>query len=241
MADEQNKGGSGGSESENANHISVDRAEYDALIASRERIAKLDALAQEAQRQNAEDYLNLLEEVAYENLQGEKKEEKEEQRIEKKIEPKTQQEKPDNEIVKRLDRTEQASAQVMLQAMALDYEFDNRMKPEDQRFPQTRQDLEKAIKGPDGSVIFHLAQKKFEGNLFKAAAHLLNIETVEERARKEGERLAGLSSSERESAALRLSGQLKPSEKMTAEGAYQEYQKREADKIAPDTVYKMAK
>ena len=226
------------------NKVEVDGAELTALREASARLGKLDATAKEAQRENAEDYLDDLEEALLDRLDT---------NAPANTTPAPEPATPatpaapaaapqsgltdaDREAI---NAARQASAQAFLATQRLEYNNLSSIVPEAERTTATVAELDKIIKG-EGALIGALLNKnpeKFSGNVYMAAEHIHEALGDRKKATKAGAAAQAARNSAAATSQLSTGGTTAEPTTGTPEERALAVNKKHSDEIAPDDDY----
>jgi hypothetical protein len=228
-----------------AETVGVSRAELEQLRASKSKLDKYTELAKSADFESADEYIEALEDAAYQNLNiGQPVKQPQptpaaqpaaQSAAQPAVQPAAQ---PQPGLSESETQTRRMAAQASMAAHEANYNIIQNTLPTEQKSPFKTDELFKFIT-KNQLLVGHIAYSKFNGNPYLAAEHVLRME--------KGMTPPGQTPAENKDAlANAAAGTTLPSGgrsivpgNLTPEQRRAEYNKRSADAIAPDTPYKM--
>ena len=220
------------------NAVSVDKAEYDAMKADQARIAKLDELASDADVGSAEEYVEFVEDAYYKlkDSQGKPAEKTpDEKKPDGQGDPPPQPAGLDDEAQKKLDASQQASYQALLESQFAAFQMTRFNRKEDESSDYDRKQLTKVIQS-DRHLVAETA-KKFDGNAYLAAEYILDLRQGIEDAQKKGAASAEALKKAGDSGKVPTDGPTGEPANQTLTDQVAKHNKAYADMIAPATPY----
>lgn len=236
MANEDNlnadgSDGTGGSPDDSK--VTVDRTEFERMQKAEAFYRKLEETAAEFDVETPEEYLDVIEANANRNVTESLANKPAAKKPDEAARPSGGQPDPGAE------QSRVMAAQAVLTSNWTEFKSDQKDLPQDERSTYSKDDLMKAIRGPEGPVVAKLAHAKFDGNLF-AAANYLKTNTDPDRiakARKAGADSEAAKNRARESADLGTGGRTQePNDSTSAERERADAEKRRTS-IAPKDNY----
>ena len=238
MGEEQTPGTNPGSEGmrnqppQGGDGVQISKAELEALQVKASRIDDLDRVAREAELDNAEAYIDTVEAIAYDKIDGKATESPATPE-----EPKSTPPAPAglSEAEKAmLENTNRSSSAALITSQYLEFNFEQSKLEEGERTTHSRDDLMKVVSGPEGALALRLAPK-FNGNLIAAANHILNVDKGIPAAREAGAATAAALENSKATSELEPAGPNRPSnEPLSPEEQQAQMNKQLADDIVPD-------
>lgn len=230
--------------------VTVSKADWEAAQADAARIRALDEQAKEADKERIEELLGEYNEYLqdYNNML---REQEEKARAGQAGGQPPAAAKPaaqpaangaiSDDLQKQLAVIRQAQLDAVLRSHWVEYRTDQSEAPEEERVSFTKDELTKAINSDMQMLIVSKAQKG-DGNLYKAAAEVLTITKGISKAKQEGAAAEAARQNAAAGSALNLGGRAKTPQAADPIQAVRDYQKKQADIIAPDdTKYVMGK
>lgn len=175
--------------------VEIDKTELERLQADQKVVLSIQEKATLAGFDNVEEYVEVTEGYAYDNL-SKQPEEPQTPAAPTKPEPKapatptvTPATMP-QEDKDRIQRAEGMATAAYMQTCYHAYEANNRVKPEEDRSKYSKDDLLKVINGPRRATVQHLASQDstFDGNVYTVADFLLSQAADSKRRKEESEK-----------------------------------------------------
>lgn len=145
---------------------------------------------------------------------------------------------PDPQLAEALRQTNQTALQAYLSSSYIEYVHEQAALPEEERDSFKKPELMKAITGEDSQLIVAMARRE-GGNLFAAAAKVLDLAGGKKRAADNAKKAEVAKNAAAGSANLPAGGAAKDLSNLTPQQRYDKYQEDRRSQIAPPSKFEM--